>query len=68
MGHDHDQEWAENWSRRSDEEIAAAWLNFQGRRHVSPNRMGKDQAWWAVDAIMGLSENNPFRALEYALS
>ncbi|WP_342107377.1 DUF6869 domain-containing protein [Methylobacterium sp. SI9] len=64
MDHDHDQEWAENWSRRSNEEIAATWIDFQGRLHVSPERMGEDRSWWAVDAIMGLSEDNPFRALE----
>lgn len=64
MDPDDDQEWAETWSRRTDAEIASAWIDFQCRHHASAAEMGEDKAWWAVNAMMGLSGDDPLRALE----
>lgn len=63
MTRDHEQAWAENWRRRSDEEIAFAWIDFQARPHAPSEEPGEDEDWWAVDAMMGLSGDDPVRAL-----
>jgi hypothetical protein len=64
MTGERDQEWAENWSRRSDAEIASAWIDYEARPHSPDVEAGEDDAWWAVDAMMGLAGDDPLRALE----
>lgn len=60
-----DRDWAENWRQRGDEEIALAWIDYQARWPLTPPKDPvEDEAWWAVDAMMGLSGDDPLRALE----
>jgi hypothetical protein len=64
MAGEHDQECGGNWSARSDAEIASAWIDYEARPHSPAEEAGEDKAWWAVDAMMGLSADDPLRALE----
>jgi len=59
-----DDDWMDRWSSRSDTEIAAAWISYQSRDHALPSE--DDEDWWAVDALMSLSADDPLRALETA--
>jgi len=59
-----DDEWHENWARRSNDEVAAAWIEFEARDRSGETDMADHPAWWAADAMMGLSHDDPLRALE----
>lgn len=61
---DRDDEWFERWAKRSNSEVAAAWIDYQSRDHARDEAPGDDHAWWAVEALMCLSDDDPRRALE----
>ena len=61
---DRDDEWLERYAHRPDSEIAAVWIDYQSRPHSPKQDALEDPSWWAVDAMMGLSRDNPLRALE----
>jgi len=61
---DSGQERSERWSSRSTEEISAAWIDYQSRQHAADEQAGEDPAWWAVEALIDLTLDDPLRVLE----
>jgi hypothetical protein len=54
------------WIRCTDDEIVAAWIDFESRPHGLHEDWIRDRAWWAVEAMMDLQLHDPIRALEVA--
>lgn len=56
----------DNWISSTDEEIVAAWIDFEQRPHTLHEDWIRDRSWWAVEAMMDLQLHDPARALDVA--
>jgi hypothetical protein len=54
----------ESWICCSDDEIVAAWIDFESRPHGLHEDWIRDRAWWAIEALMDLQLHDPSRALD----
>jgi hypothetical protein len=52
------------WIRCSDDEIVAAWIDFESRPHGLHEDWIRDRAWWAIEVLMDLQAHDPARALD----
>jgi len=56
----------ERWLHCSDDELVAAWIDFESRPHPLQEDWIRDRAWWAIEVMMDLQQHDPVRALEVA--